>query len=203
MWLNGRRSLNDTWVADFGQCSVIFALCLFIKTYIFQKILPPSSLAHATKSYILQFQLNTCIILCICICPGPILIAAAGNENIMTSTKTCREHGNNTWKVSKTALFWMDALAVWWLSLPSTPIYLRCSVSNCRPITCYRRGEAWQSSWGNGRLRRRWSGPVTLLIMNTWEEGLQSVSSSSLSADSEILSMQWLPFIAALKCFHK
>lgn len=68
-------------------------------------------------------------------------------------------------------------------SRPSDCPWIRINIcfpaSHSRPLTCYRRDEAWQSSWGRGRLRRRWSGLVTLLTTSTWEEGLQNVSSSS------------------------
>ena len=39
-----------------------------------------------------------------------------------------------------------------------------------------RRAEALQSNCGRERLRRKWSGPVTLLTMNILAGGLQNVS---------------------------
>lgn len=43
-------------------------------------------------------------------------------------------------------------------------------------ISCCRKDAAWQSNWGRGRLRRRWSGPVTRWITSTLGGGLQNVS---------------------------
>lgn len=54
--------------------------------------------------------------------------------------------------------------------------YFNMFSNKCLLFFHVRRAEAWPSSSGKERRKRKWSGPVTRWTMNIWAGGLQSVS---------------------------